>query len=350
MRRDFSEKLLQWLENNPRMLVWKEDKDAYSTWLSEIIMQQTRVEYGSKYYIKFKQLYPTIFHLADENQQGVLKAWEGLGYYSRARNLHETAKHIAYERQGKFPDTFKELLKLKGVGNYTAAAILSFVYNKPKAAIDGNAYRVLARYFGNSTPIDSTTGKKEFQLLGDQLIKLSESPAKFNQAVMNLGAMICTPKQPTCSNCPLKENCIAKKLDHQPLYPVKSKKIKRKKRYFHFYILKQDKHTYIQERTEKDVWQNLFQFPMVETNKQEDWTHTIHQSCLGETSPEQYQIKRFQHEKKQLLSHQEIFATFIEIELKSSISISNCKKIKISDLKNYPFPLVINNFLKKELT
>lgn len=347
MRRRFGEKLIQWLDNNPRSLIWKKDKDAYSTWLSEIIMQQTRVEYGSQYYMKFKTLYPTIFDLASATQQDVLKAWEGLGYYSRARNLHATAKHIAQNRNGKFPNTFKGLLELKGVGNYTAAAILSFVYNQPKAAIDGNAYRVLARHFGISTAIDSSAGKKEFQQLGDELIQEINKPADFNQAMMNLGATICKPKQPLCEKCPIQVNCVAHKSNQQQEYPVKTKKIKRIKRYFHFYVIHEGAFTFIEERTEKDVWKNLYQFPIVEVKKETDWTSTIENSCLQEIDKNTYQIKQVIQEKKQVLSHQEIFATFIEIELNASISLPNYKKIKQSELKSYPFPLVINNYLKK---
>lgn len=350
MRRDFSENLIKWLKNNPRNLIWKKDKDAYSTWLSEIIMQQTRVEYGSKYYVKFKQLFPTVFDLANADQQEVLKAWEGLGYYSRARNLHITAKYVAHNFNGVFPSTFKELLQLKGVGSYTAAAILSFVYNQPKAAIDGNAYRVLARHFGISTAIDSTLGKKEFQQLGDELIQNTKHPAEFNQAMMNLGATVCKPKQPQCNICPIEENCIAQKLNQQTSYPVKSKKIKRKKRYFYFYVLFQGDKVYIEERLGNDIWKNLFQFPLVESEKEVDWVNTLDKSCLAHIQEQEYQIRKIHKEGKQILSHQEIFATFVEIKLKTPIQEMNYKEILQKDLKNYPFPLVINNYLKKRLT
>ena len=219
----FTKNLMAWFATNHRPMPWKGEKNPYLIWLSEIILQQTRVEQGLPYFLKFKENYPTVTDLANAPEDEVMRMWQGLGYYSRARNLHFTAKHIAYDLNGVFPKTYVEILKLKGVGTYTAAAIASFAYDLPNAVVDGNVYRVLARYFGIETPIDSTIGKKEFTKLAYELLD-NKRPADYNQAIMDFGATQCKPKKPNCINCPLNQKCIGFNTQKIDTLPIKTKK------------------------------------------------------------------------------------------------------------------------------
>ncbi|MBP7272940.1 MAG: A/G-specific adenine glycosylase, partial [Saprospiraceae bacterium] len=232
----FQEKLLAWYDATPRPMPWKETNNPYHIWLSEIILQQTRVAQGLPYYLRFVEKYPTINALADAPEEEVFKLWEGLGYYSRARNLHATAKFIAYTLNGNFPDTFAALLSLQGVGHYTAAAIASFAYNLPHAVIDGNVYRVLSRILGSATPIDSAEGKKYFAATAQALLNLSQ-PARYNQAIMNFGALHCVPQNPHCSSCPFQEICVGFQNNCVGSLPVRQKKIAINTRYFYYYII-----------------------------------------------------------------------------------------------------------------
>ncbi|NJN78344.1 MAG: A/G-specific adenine glycosylase, partial [Saprospiraceae bacterium] len=226
-KKDFTPNLLFWFSKNYRPMPWKGERNPYYIWLSEIILQQTRVEQGLPYFLKFKENYPTIKDLAAATEDEVMLLWQGLGYYSRARNLHFTAKYITYELDGIFPNTYSEIIRLKGVGSYTAAAIASFAYNLPHAVVDGNVYRVLSRYFGIHTPIDSTEGKKQFEKLANDLID-KERAADYNQAIMDFGATHCTPRNPSCSACILSSNCIGFNTQKNDILPVKTKKIKKK--------------------------------------------------------------------------------------------------------------------------
>ena len=234
----FTKKLLEWYAQNDRPMPWKGIKNPYFIWLSEVILQQTRVEQGLPYYLKFIKKYPTINSLAKAPEDEILKLWEGLGYYSRARNLHAAAKEIVVNYNGIFPTTYEEILKLKGVGEYTASAIASFAYDLPRAVIDGNVYRVLTRFFGIHTPVDTSKGKKKIRLLADCLLE-TQKPALYNQAIMDFGAIQCTPKTPECSVCTLKNACTGYGLKKVNTYPVKSKKIKKRKRHFYYLVLKQ---------------------------------------------------------------------------------------------------------------
>ena len=220
----FSNTLIQWYLQNNRELPWRKTKNPYFIWLSEIMLQQTRVAQGMSYYLKFIEVFPTVFDLAKATESTVLKMWQGLGYYSRARNLHFTANQIASELNGKFPSTYKEIIKLKGIGDYTASAISSICFNKPTAVVDGNVYRVLSRYFGIQTPINSATGIKEFKALAQTLID-TEQPGTYNQAIMDFGALQCKPKRPLCSSCPLQSSCVAFGKQLTAVLPVKEKKI-----------------------------------------------------------------------------------------------------------------------------
>ena len=250
MKKTFTKKLLKWFVSNYRPLPWKGEKNPYLIWLSEIILQQTRVEQGLPYYEKFRKKYPTIKDLALAPEDEVMKLWEGLGYYSRARNLHTTAKFISKDLDGIFPKTHKEILALKGVGSYTAAAIASFAYNLPYAVVDGNVYRVLSRYFGIATPIDSTDGKKEFALLAQELLA-TEKPGAYNQAIMDFGATHCMPKQPKCITCLLNKKCKAFTENRIDILPVKTKKIKKRTRYLNYLIINQGNQVFINKRTGK---------------------------------------------------------------------------------------------------
>ncbi|MGZ4118512.1 MAG: A/G-specific adenine glycosylase, partial [Bacteroidia bacterium] len=263
----FSGKIISWYNKNKRDLPWRNTKDAYLIWLSEIILQQTRVEQGMAYYLKFASNFPTIKHLAKADNDKVMKLWQGLGYYSRARNLHTTAQIVADKYKGKFPDTYEDILSLKGIGDYTAAAIASFAFNKARAVVDGNVYRVLSRVFGIETPIDSSKGKKEFYALANELID-KKNPALFNQAIMELGAIQCKPVNPDCSVCPLNNMCFAFAKKRIADFPVKEKKTKVRDRYFNYIVLNYKGKTAINKRGAKDIWHNLHDFPLIETAKE----------------------------------------------------------------------------------
>ena len=261
--KSFSATLLKWYDKHKRTLPWRDIGDPYKIWLSEIILQQTRVAQGMAYYLKFVEKFPTPRDLAAATEDEVLKLWQGLGYYSRARNLHAAAKSM---KNGKFPDTYEGVRALKGVGDYTAAAICSMAYQMPYAVVDGNVYRVLARVFGIDTPIDSTVGKKEFTALAQKLLD-KKRPGDFNQAMMDFGATLCTPQTPLCKTCPLAKMCAALKNDRVDALPIKAQKTKISTRYFHYIYVKQGKFTWLHKRGAGDVWQNLYEIPLVETTE-----------------------------------------------------------------------------------
>lgn len=258
--KDISSPLLAWYQKNKRDLPWRHTKDPYKIWLCEIIMQQTRVAQGLTYYNRFVETFPTPAALAAATQDQVLKLWQGLGYYSRARNLHAAAKSM----HGKFPPTYSGVRALKGVGDYTASAICSIAYNMPYAVVDGNVYRVLSRVFAIATPIDSTEGKKEFSALAQQLLD-KKNPGDYNQAIMDLGALVCTPQTPQCGRCPLAKVCQARKTGTQENFPVKAQKTKISTRYFHYIYVEQGEFTWLHQRGPGDVWQNLYEVPLIET-------------------------------------------------------------------------------------
>ena len=258
---NFAVTLLQWFKNNGRSLPWRETKDAYAIWLSEVILQQTRIVQGMSYWERFMAQWPTVNDLAAATENEVLKAWQGLGYYSRARNLHTAAQQVM--ELGGFPQTFKELKTLKGVGDYTAAAIASIAFGEPVAVVDGNVYRVLSRYYGIDTPIDSTEGKKEFQALAQSLLPINE-PADYNEAIMDFGATQCTPNSPHCSACPLCETCVSFREQRINELPVKSKKVKQRERHFTYIYIEYEGKIAIHQRGAGDSWQGLWEFPQEE--------------------------------------------------------------------------------------
>lgn len=346
----FSKKITSWYQLNKRNLPWRDSKDAYLIWLSEIILQQTRVDQGMSYYLKFAKEFPTVKHLAKAENEKVMKFWQGLGYYSRARNLHTTAKNITDNYKGKFPDQYAELLLLKGVGEYTAAAIASFAFDKPYAVVDGNVYRVMSRVFGIETPIDSTQGKKKFYMLANEMLD-KRNPAMHNQAIMEFGAICCKPVSPDCSICPLNSMCFAYSKKRISEFPVKSKKTKVRNRYFNYIVLSHKSTTAIKKRVEKDIWINLYDFPLIETDKElkedqflksTEWKHFI--KTLN------YSVKTISQPYKHILSHQHIYARFWEIDCKDSFDKliqKNCITIKKRDIHKYAVPKLIENFIEK---
>ncbi len=341
----FSKQLIYWYLQNKRNLPWRETKNPYHIWVSEIILQQTRVNQGLDYYKKFISHFPTYHELAAADENTVLKLWQGLGYYSRARNLHFSAKYIVNKLNGKFPNNYKDLLKLKGVGDYTASAIASICFNEPTAVVDGNVYRVLARYFGIKTPINSTNGIKEFKHLAQELIDYQQ-PATFNQAIMEFGAIQCKPKNPDCNICPLNNSCIALQKKEIDILPVKDKKLTIKKRYFNYLIIidPQNK-TKIQQRSKKGIWQNLYEFPLIETSKEINLkellaTKDFHQFIKGNS----YTITLFNKAQTvHKLTHQQLFTKFWIISTDQAVT----NGISWEEFEKYPVPILLHNFVEK---
>lgn len=338
----FSNQLVLWYLQNKRDLPWRSTMNPYYIWLSEIILQQTRVDQGMSYYLKFVENFPTVNELALASEEQILKLWQGLGYYSRARNLHFSAKYIMNQCHGEFPTSYNELIKLKGVGDYTASAIASICFNEATAVVDGNVYRVLSRYFGINTPINSTKGIKEFKKLAQQLINI-ENSGTHNQAIMEFGARMCKPQNPNCDSCPLNTSCVAlsKKLIKE--LPVKEKKLKVKNRYFNYIVIQtKDDKTKIIKR-EKGIWLNLYEFPLIET------INEIDESCLmsHELFNELFKtmsttVKLFNKEVMvHKLSHQHIYTKFWLVNTEASANFS----LSWDAVKKYPVSALIDNFL-----
>lgn len=335
----FSNTLINWYESNKRDLPWRNTIDPYKIWISEIILQQTRVKQGLPYYNKFVTRFPSVNDLASANEEEVLKLWQGLGYYSRARNMHESAKYIQNELNGVFPNNYNDIKKLKGVGEYTAAAISSFCFKEKKAVLDGNVYRLLSRFFGIETPIDSSKGKKEFTELVEHLIS-SDKPDIFNQSIMEFGAIQCTPKSPNCSECHWQEKCVAYNTGKIQILPIKSKKVKQRIRHFNYMVYKKDKNYFIQKRINKDIWQNMYEFPLLET-KTEITDLPMKQIENGYINS----VKKFTH----LLSHQKIFVTFWGIHLEKYANTNQYVVVNKNTINDFPFPKIVENYIKNEL-
>jgi len=343
----FTAQLNDWHYNaNQRSLPWKEEKNPYKIWLSEIILQQTRAEQGLKYYLAFTENYPTLIDLAHAKDEDVFRLWQGLGYYNRCKNMLATARLIAQEFDGQFPNDYAGIIALKGIGAYTAAAIASFAFDLPHAVVDGNVYRVLSRYFGIDTAIDSTEGKRLFAEYAQQLLN-PKNPAGHNQAIMDLGATICTPRSPNCIDCPLQKKCVALKSDLIQLLPVKSKKLSVQNRFFNFLVLQFKDEIWIERRTDKGIWQNLHQFYLIETKESVDEQELL-------KTDELLQLKLntkgfvFAKQYKQRLTHQLIESKFYTVELKLKPSSLHHLGIWISlrDLKNYAFPKTLVDFIE----
>lgn len=337
---DFSLRIQKWYKQNGRTLPWRETKSAYFIWLSEVILQQTRIAQGLSYYQKFVQLFPTVKSLAQASEQEILLAWQGLGYYSRARNLHKASKFVSNEMKGVFPNNYKALLQLPGIGKYTAAAIASFAYDLPHAVVDGNVYRLLSRVFNVDVAIDTSYGQKYFEALAQNLLDKHKA-ANHNQAIMEMGALICTPKQPKCESCPLNSMCLALKHKTITELPVKAKKVKVKQRFFHYFVVEQKGKILLQKRTKKDIWQNMYQFPLVELEN----ARNINQEDL----PENIILKNnaLISSEKHVLTHQKILAKFYHATTNSEHHNDDCIWIETKDLVDYPLPRLIDRFLEK---
>jgi len=312
----FTISLLHWnLTENKREMPWKGEKDPYKIWLSEIILQQTRVEQGRDYYQRFIQAFPTITELAEAADDRVFKLWEGLGYYTRCRNLLASARFIAYERKGKFPDNYKDILELKGVGPYTASAIASFAFSLPHAVIDGNVIRVLSRVFGIAASLKEPSTVKLYSRLADELLD-KNNPAGYNQAIMDFGAVVCKPRQPLCETCPIQADCEAFKHGWVNSLPVKTPKPGKRKRYFHYILFHHNGKVYCRKREGKDIWQNLFEFYLFETDRLFSWKKLLSTPVFNDMlKGTEYQLLNTSPVYKQQLTHQELSGRFIEISV-----------------------------------
>ncbi len=333
----FSNTLLQWYRQNKRNLPWRNTKNPYKIWISEIMLQQTKVDSVIGYYHRFLESFPTIEHLANADEQEVLRLWQGLGYYSRARNLHAAAKIIQQQYNGVFPDNYKTILSLKGIGTYTAAAIAAFAYNLPHAVLDGNVFRVLSRYYGIDTPIDTTQGKKLFQQVATATMEKAV-PEIYNQAIIEFGALQCTPKQPKCETCPVNINCVALKEQTILQLPVKNKKLKIKNRYFYYLVIKNHNSIVLEKRTQKDIWQNMYQYPLIESETAIDINKLT-------TTPQWKQffnnatpiIKEQSNAIIHKLTHQNIHITFINVEIANK-AFQHFNFVSYDEVNNYPLP------------
>jgi A/G-specific adenine glycosylase len=323
----FADTLIQWYEEHKRDLPWRGETDPYKIWVSEIILQQTRVQQGWDYYLRFIDNFPNVKALADAEEERVLKVWQGLGYYSRARNMHTAAHEIMTKHNGQFPKEYDHILALKGIGKYTAAAIASIAFHLPYPAVDGNVIRIISRIFGVCNDISQPAVVKEITTICEKHID-PKRPGIFNQAAMDFGAMQCTPKNPQCGECPFLQECYA--LHHQltDILPVKKKKSEQKHRYFHYSVYLCDNQTIIEKRTNADIWKNMYQFPLIESDSDDNQDTTT------------YQIR-------EVLSHQIIHANFhIKTVNKLPKTADKQMKIRFEDIHQYPMPKIMTEFLK----
>lgn len=345
-QRYFTNTLLLWNRNqNNRPMPWKGESDPYKIWLSEIILQQTRVEQGWDYYNRFVASFPNIEKLAKAPEEKVFKLWEGLGYYTRCKNLIATAKFIAKEKQGKFPDTYEEMLHLKGIGPYTASAIASFAFNLPYAVVDGNVFRVLSRFFGIDAAIDSNAGKKRFTALAEGLLD-RKLPGIYNQAIMDFGAVICKPKNPLCSTCPLQSNCSALATGRIDLLPVKEGKLVKRSRWFYYLVAEHQGKIYVRKRGAKDIWENLYEFILLEEEKLLT-TKELQLTAAFKKIVSKNKIEIIGESKlyRQLLTHQTIYGRFIQVKFKTQPDVHAHKAVEVKALRKLPFPKLITGYL-----
>lgn len=346
---NFSSTLLRWYRKHKRDLPWRKTKDPYLIWLSEIILQQTRVQQGLPYYLKFRKKYPVVNKLAAASQREVLKLWQGLGYYSRARNMHETAKAIVRNHNGKFPSEFEELLMLKGVGEYTAAAISSISFDKPHAVVDGNVVRVLCRHFGIKHAKDLSSSKRKFLNLASELMG-NHSPSDFNQAMMEFGALQCVPKNPDCNNCPFRKSCFAFKNSQVELLPVKITNPKIRQRYFDYFVIKRGRKILFKKRLENDIWKNLYDFPLIESKKFPSGSSLKRLASLNKIIGfSNYELSLLGKTHRHLLSHQHLSARFWKVKPVKNIfskKINGFILVNSGTIKKYPLPRLIERFLE----
>lgn len=336
---NFSATLLKWYKIHKRDLPWRRTREPYHIWICEIIMQQTRISQGLEYYLRFIERFPSLGALAEATEDEVLKYWQGLGYYSRARNLHTAAKSM----NGVFPSSYEEVRSLKGVGDYTAAAICSIAYNMPYAVVDGNVYRVLARVFGIATPIDSPSGKKEFTALAQKLLD-EKRAGDFNEAIMDFGATCCTPQTPLCANCPFNKNCVAHLEGKEELLPVKAQKIKVTERFFHYIYVEQGKYTWLHKRGAGDVWQNLYEPPLLETKDSfSKWKNSSAYKKLFST----YKPELLATPIKHVLSHRVIHADLYQVTLPPTVKVpEGVLRVEKKHLPDYAISRLVQKLLE----
>jgi A/G-specific adenine glycosylase len=339
----FQQILSIWYNQYKRDLPWRKTNNPYFIWISEIVLQQTRVNQGLDYYNNLIKHFPDIETLANSNLDHLLKLWQGLGYYSRARNLHSAANYILHHLNGEFPKSYLTLLQLKGIGEYSAAAIASFAYNEPVAVVDGNVYRVLARIFGIKTDINSSIAKKEFKELAMKLIDI-HSPGLFNQAIIEFGALQCIPKNPKCSICPFVKYCFASNHQKVNSLPVKSKKVKIKTRFFHYFIIQSGKSIFINQRQKGDIWQGLYEFPLIETDKKMNINTLIKNDAFKSVVDFKEKPTKISTIIKHILTHQVLYITFYHFNCKS-YNNQHFIKINMNDLNKYAVPIVIEKYL-----
>lgn len=346
-----SERIGNWYDKNKRTLPWRESGNPYYIWVSEIILQQTRVQQGTNYYHNFIEKFPTIFILSESSVEQVLLIWQGLGYYSRARNMHKAAKIIVADFKGTFPNDFKQLLKLPGVGEYTAGAIMSLAYEKPYPAIDGNVYRVLSRYFGIDKPIDSSVAKRECYQLALEIMDIKR-PGRHNQAVIELGALVCIPRNPNCLECPLREDCYAFNNDRIAELPVKNKQRPVTHRYFYYLVVRKSNTVFIKQRNKKDIWALLYDFLQIETRH----SLSLPEDLLAEKQWNEIfkyrkvMIRKISAEFVHKLSHQTIHAWFVEVEADKDFTCTfdSVIEVQFNQMEKYPFPRLIESYLMGE--
>jgi len=344
---NFSEEIIEWYKENKRELPWRNTDDPYIIWLSEIIMQQTRVEQGTPYFNRFAEKYPSVQHFAEAKEEEILKLWQGLGYYSRGRNMHHTAQFVMEHHAGYFPTNYESLIKLKGIGEYTAAAISSFSSNEARAVVDGNVFRLLSRYFGIETPINSGKGKKLFTDLANELLDKSQAGV-FNQAIMEFGSLQCKPKNPDCLVCPLQAACEAKRTNRIHELPVKIKSQKSRDRFFNYILVLKEDQILLNKRGAGDIWENLYDLPLFESNSPctaRELTQSMEFiDCFGNN----VQITSISKAIKHVLSHQNLHTNFIQIENYSEEFITKKKWFFVNqdELNNYAQPKLIFHFLE----
>lgn len=345
---EMTEALLTWYSQNKRSLPWRNTREPYKIWLSEIILQQTRVAQGLPYYHKFIERFPTVQALAQAPENEVLLCWQGLGYYSRARNLHSTAKYISQQLHGIFPPNYAELLALKGIGEYTAAAIASFCFELEHPVLDGNVFRFISRYFGIEEPIDTPSTKKEIKLLLAELIQGTQ-PSTFNQAMMEFGALQCIPSNPNCEVCPLQLDCQARQLNKVNELPIKSKKTNVTPRYFDYFKIYSSAYFPIQQRLGKDIWHKLFELPLISHPTLITPEQLLQTEQFQSFFPKKEITIKLLHQKKHVLSHQHIYARFWEVHDPSFLERNRGKYLFIKDeeIMNFAFPRLLENFFEK---
>jgi A/G-specific adenine glycosylase len=344
---EYRNTLTAWYKREMRELPWRDTRDPYKIWVSEIILQQTRVQQGLSYYLRFISQFPDVLSLANANEEEILRVWQGLGYYSRARNMHSAAKKIQLTHQGIFPSDYSSIRDFKGIGDYTAAAISSIAFNLPYAVVDGNVYRVISRILGISTPIDSSKGKKEFYKIA-QLILDPKNPGQSNQAIMEFGAIQCLPSSPLCESCPLSSKCFAFLNRCTDKLPVKNKKVKQRERFLNYLYIRTKGNFYLEKRVGNDIWKNLFQFPLIESvglvSPDEIIASSSWKSILSGNT---FTIESISPIKIHLLTHQRLYLRFFTISTDDQIINSNFVLVSHADKTKYAVPKPVENFLSE---